>query len=67
MALNESLRPMDPDRFARKALDDVARDRDVIVHPAGWRVVSFLQRTAPGLVRALSRRAYAKVRPLVGK
>ena len=67
MALNESLRPMDADRFARKALDDVARDRAVIVHPAGWRVAAFLQRTAPWLVRALSRRAYARVRPLLGK
>ena len=67
MALNESLRPMDADRFARKALDDVARDKHVIVHPAGWRVVCFLQRTAPWLVRAMSRREYAKVRPLLGK
>jgi len=67
MALNESLRPMDADRFARKALDDVARDKDVIVHPAGWRVVCLLQRAAPWLVRALSRREYAKLRPLLGK
>jgi NAD(P)-dependent dehydrogenase (short-subunit alcohol dehydrogenase family) len=66
-ALNERLRPMDAGLFARKALDDVARNRDVIVHPAGWRVVCFLQRAAPWLVRALSRREYAKVRPLLGK
>ena len=66
-ALNERLRPMDVDRFARRALDDVARDRDVIVHPAGWRAVCQLQRAAPWLLRALARREYAKVRPLVGK
>ena len=58
---------MDADRFARKALDDVARNRSVIVHPARWRVLTFLQRAFPGLVAALSRREYAKLRPLIGK
>jgi len=66
-AMNERLRPMDADLFARRALDDVARNRDVIVHPAGWRVVRLLQRAAPWLLRALSRRAYAQVRQLRGK
>jgi NAD(P)-dependent dehydrogenase (short-subunit alcohol dehydrogenase family) len=66
-ALNERLRPMDVDHFARRALDDVARNRDVIVHPLGWRAVRLLQRAAPWLVRALSRREYAKLRPLIGK
>ena len=65
-ALNEKLRPMDVDRFARRALDDVARNRDVIVHPAGWRVLRLLQRASPWLVRELSRRAYAKLRPRAG-
>ena len=31
----ERVRPMDVDVFARKALDDVARNRAVIVHPRG--------------------------------
>jgi NAD(P)-dependent dehydrogenase (short-subunit alcohol dehydrogenase family) len=66
-AMNERLRPMDADLFARRALDDVARDKDVIVHPRGWRLVRLLQSTCPWLVRALSRREYAKVRPLLGK
>ena len=66
-ALNERLRPMDADLFAEKALDDVARDKGVIVHPRGWRVVRLLQSTCPWLVRALSRREYAKLRPLLGK
>ena len=66
-AMNERLRPMDADLFARSALGDVARDKDVIVHPRGWRVVRLLQSTCPWLVRALSRREYAKVRPLLGK
>jgi len=66
-AMNERLRPMDADLFARRALDDVARDKDVIVHPRGWRMLRLLQSTCPWLVRALSRREYAKVRPLLGK
>jgi len=66
-ALNERLRPMDVDLFARKALDDVARNKSVIVHPAWWRVVWFLERSCPWLVEAMSRRAYAKLRPLAGK
>jgi NAD(P)-dependent dehydrogenase (short-subunit alcohol dehydrogenase family) len=66
-ALNERLRPMDADLFAEKALDDVARDKGVIVHPRGWRVVRLLQSTCPWLVRALSRREYAKLRPQLGK
>jgi NAD(P)-dependent dehydrogenase (short-subunit alcohol dehydrogenase family) len=66
-AMNERLRPMDPDLFASRALDDVARNRAVIVHPAGWRIALFLQRACPWLLEALSRREYAKVRPLVGK
>lgn len=63
-AMNERLRPMDPDRFAARALDDVARDRAVIVHPAWWRTLVLLSRLAPGLVEALARREYARVRAL---
>jgi NAD(P)-dependent dehydrogenase (short-subunit alcohol dehydrogenase family) len=66
LALNERLRPMDVQLFARRALDDVARNRDVIVHPAGWRVVRLLQRFCPWLVRALSRLAYARLRRQIG-
>lgn len=66
-AMNERLRPMDADLFARRALDDVRRNKDVIVHPRGWRMLRLLQSTCPWLVRALSRREYAKVRPLLGK
>jgi len=65
-AMNERLRPMDVDLFARRALDDVARNRDVIVHPAPWRLVCLLQRACPWLVRALARREYARVRPPIG-
>jgi NAD(P)-dependent dehydrogenase (short-subunit alcohol dehydrogenase family) len=66
-ALNERLRPMDVDRFSRRVLDDVARNRAVIVHPAGWRALRFLNGVAPSLVDALVRREYARVRALPGR
>ncbi len=66
-AMNERLRPMDVDAFARKALDDVARGRKVITHPAWWRLVSWLGGAAPWLLEAATRREYARVRALLGR
>jgi len=65
VTLNERLRPMDVDLFARRALDDVARNRGVIIHPAWWRALPFLDGVAPWLVAALTRREYARVRALL--
>ncbi len=67
LALNERLRPMDVDAFARKALDDVARNRGVIIHPAAWRLLPLLNRLAPWLLDALLRREYARVRALLAR
>jgi NAD(P)-dependent dehydrogenase (short-subunit alcohol dehydrogenase family) len=66
-ALNERLRPMDVDLFARRALDDVARNRGLIVHPAWWRLLVRLQGTAPWLMDVLTRREYARLRALLGR
>jgi NAD(P)-dependent dehydrogenase (short-subunit alcohol dehydrogenase family) len=66
-AMNERLRPMDVDAFARKALDDVARGRKVITHPGWWRLVSWLGGAAPWLLEAATRREYARVRALLGR
>lgn len=60
-ALWERLRPMDVDAFARRTLDDVARNRAVIVHPAWWRALRFLNSVAPSLLDALSRLALARL------
>ena len=51
---------MDADAFARRTLDDVARNRGVIVHPAWWRSLRFLDGVAPSLLDALSRLALAR-------
>ncbi len=63
----EKLRPMDRDAFARRALDDVARNRAVIVHPAWWRLLRVLNGVAPSLVDALARREFEKIRRLQGE
>ncbi len=63
----ERLRPMDVDVFARRALDDVARNRAVIVHPAWWRALRLVDGVLPSLVDALSRRELARVRDRRGE
>jgi hypothetical protein len=45
----------------------VARNRAVIVHPAWWRVLRFLNGVAPSLMDALGRRELAKIRALRGR
>lgn len=57
----ERLRPMDVDEFARRTLEDVARNRGVIVHPGWWRAVRFLNAVAPSLGDALARRQFESV------
>ena len=61
------LRPMDVDAFARRALDDLARNRGVVIHPAWWRLVPFVGRFAPWLLEALVRHEYAHMRVLPGR
>ena len=58
---------MDVDVFAHRALDDVARNSAVIVHPAWWRVLRLLSGVAPSLMDALARRELAKIRALRGR
>lgn len=65
-ALWERAQPMDVDVFAHRALDDVAKNRAVIVHPAWWRVLRLLSAFAPSFMDALARRELAKIRALRG-
>lgn len=58
---------MDVDVFARKALDDVARNRAVIVHPAWWRALRLLNGLVPSLMDALVRREFERLGTLRGK
>jgi NAD(P)-dependent dehydrogenase (short-subunit alcohol dehydrogenase family) len=52
------LRPMDPDRFAVQALAGVAADREIIVVPARWKLLWWLDRLSPALGSCLARWFY---------
>ena len=43
----EKMRPMDPEIFARKSLDQVAKNRAIIIFPAWWKILWWLDRLFP--------------------
>ncbi|MDZ4235286.1 MAG: SDR family oxidoreductase [Dietzia sp.] len=49
LKLGESLRPMDPDTFADKALRAVLRNQAIIVVPRWWKALWYLERLSPAL------------------
>jgi hypothetical protein len=53
---------MDVRVFAAKVLDQVARNRAIIVVPAWWKGLWWLERLSPGLVLVLARRLVATTR-----
>jgi NAD(P)-dependent dehydrogenase (short-subunit alcohol dehydrogenase family) len=52
---------MAPDVFARKALDRIARNKAVIVLPAGYRSLWWINRLSPGLAMGLSQKIYEAI------
>jgi NAD(P)-dependent dehydrogenase (short-subunit alcohol dehydrogenase family) len=50
----ERFRPMEAGRFATKVLDQVVRNRAIIVVPAWWKLFWWLDRLSPSLILALS-------------
>jgi short-subunit dehydrogenase len=55
--LNELYRPMDVSIFARKALDQVARNRAIIVVPGWCKIFWWIDRASPTLAAFLLRRS----------
>ena len=55
--LFERLKPMDVDLFARRALDDIARNENVIIHPIKWRWIWWMTRLFPSLAEAIGRQS----------
>ena len=53
----EQLRPMAPDQFARQALNAVARNDAIIVLPAWWTLMWWLNRLSPSIVMFMMRKA----------
>ena len=62
LAYFERFRPMDVRQFAAKALDEVARNRAIIVIPAWWKVFWWLDRLSPGLSLFVAQRVFASAR-----
>jgi len=58
----ERLRPMPAPTFARKALDQIARGRAVIIIPTWWKIAWWLERASPSLMLYLLRRGYERNR-----
>jgi NAD(P)-dependent dehydrogenase (short-subunit alcohol dehydrogenase family) len=58
----ERMRPMDPAKFARKALRAVARNRAIIVFPAWWKIIWWLYRLSPGLWERAARNGLARAK-----
>jgi len=66
LSLLEKFRPMDPDEFAERALDQVAVNARVIIVPRWWRALWWLERLAPPLSEEVWRAMFARGRKLAG-
>jgi NAD(P)-dependent dehydrogenase (short-subunit alcohol dehydrogenase family) len=60
--LFEKMKPMDVDEFARRATDDISRNRGIIIHPKKWRWIWLLTRLFPGLADAVGRKSLSYLR-----
>lgn len=58
----ERLRPMDAEPFARKVIDQVARNKAYIIVPGWWKLAWWLERLSPSLSMALSRAMFERER-----
>ena len=58
----EAFRPMDPDVFARRLLDRVARNEGTIVIPGWWKLLWWLDRLLPGACAFGARRRFERER-----
>jgi NAD(P)-dependent dehydrogenase (short-subunit alcohol dehydrogenase family) len=58
----EHLSPMEPDRFAERALAAVARNRAIIIEPRWWRISWWLNRLSPGLGEHLAAKHLAGIK-----
>jgi NAD(P)-dependent dehydrogenase (short-subunit alcohol dehydrogenase family) len=59
-AFFERFRPMEASTFARSVLDQVARNRPIIIVPSWWRVLWWLDRASPSLSIWLARAFVAR-------
>jgi short-subunit dehydrogenase len=58
------VRPMAPDKFAERALRAVLRGHAIIVLPAWWKALRYLDRISPALTMLASRLSLKRIREL---
>jgi NAD(P)-dependent dehydrogenase (short-subunit alcohol dehydrogenase family) len=56
----ERFRPMPAPVFARKTLDRVARNRAIVIVPAWWRILWWLERSSPAFTSFLARKGFER-------
>jgi NAD(P)-dependent dehydrogenase (short-subunit alcohol dehydrogenase family) len=67
LAMWERFRPMDPDLFARKVLDQVAAGRAIIVVPGWWKIFWWIYRLSPALGMRLVEKSYRDLKRELGR
>lgn len=60
-------RPMDPNIFARKALDAVAKNKAIIIVPSRWKLFWWLNRLSPSLALFLAQKHFKEVQNVLSK
>lgn len=63
----EMVRPMDVDVFARKVLNQVEKNRNIIVVPGWWKISWWMTRLSPTLSVGMARAAYRHTLKKMGK
>jgi len=56
----ERFRPMPAAVFARKTLDRIARNRAIVIVPAWWRVLWWVERACPAFTSFLARKGFER-------
>jgi hypothetical protein len=62
----ERLRPMNPNLFAKKVLDLVAKNMGIIIVPSWWKVFWWINRLSPSLELFLSKKRFQKIQKEFG-
>ena len=60
----ERLRPMDADKFAQRVLRAVLRNDAIIIVPAWWKILWYMERLSPALSLRLAKRLIKELRKM---
>jgi len=60
------MQPMPVDKFATRSLDDIARNKAIVVWPIGGKIFWLIDRLSPGLAVRMARSMYDSNQQLLG-